>query len=157
MKSIFMTFAITMLRQGSDIFAKFLLNSVVPFSISRVHAICKKEEFSEVLESKSFQSNELPLSQFAEDPVFGRSVDLLEGQENSAEGSGEAALMGQGQLCEVHQGQGLYPTLGSPRSHGTSQAWGRVAGKLGRALGVLMDSGWTWAQVGPGEQEAKGT
>lgn len=44
------------------------------------------------------------------------------GQENSAEGSGQATWMEQGQLDEVQQGQGLYPTLGSPQPHGMLQA-----------------------------------
>jgi len=38
--------------------------------------------------------------------------------------------MGQGQLCEVQQGQVLGAALGSQQPHATLQAWGRVAGKL---------------------------
>ena len=37
--------------------------------------------------------------------------------------------MGRRQLCEVQQDQVLGPAVGSEQSHGTLQAWGRVAGK----------------------------
>jgi len=37
--------------------------------------------------------------------------------------------MGQGQLCEVQQGQMLGAALGSQQPHATLQAWGGVAGK----------------------------
>ena len=45
------------------------------------------------------------LSKFADDTKLGGSVDLLDPlQEGSAEGPGQAGLMGQGQLDEVQQG-----------------------------------------------------
>jgi len=49
---------------------------------------------------------------------------------SSAEGSGQAGLMGRGQLYELQQGQVPGPALQSQQRHAALQAWGGVAGKL---------------------------
>jgi len=53
-----------------------------------------------------------------------------QGQEGSAERSGQTGSMGQGQLYEVQQGQMPSPALGSQQPHATLRAWGGVAGEL---------------------------
>ncbi|KAJ7400911.1 hypothetical protein BTVI_100937 [Pitangus sulphuratus] len=86
---------------------------------------------------------ECTLCQSADDNKLGKQVGvaLAGGQEGSAEGSGQAGLMGQGQLCEIQQGQ-VWLGLGSQQPHTELQAQGTMAGKQpsGKQPGMPVNS-----------------
>lgn len=63
--------------------------------------------------------------------------------------------MGQGQPCEIQQGQGPGPAHESQKHPAVLQAGGKVAGNLpkGKGSGSAGDSGCTRASLYPGGQE----
>ncbi|TRZ11376.1 hypothetical protein HGM15179_015733 [Zosterops borbonicus] len=77
-----------------------------------------------------------PLSQFLTAPGWWE-CGSAGGQEGSAEGFRQAGSMARGQWGEVQPGEELGPALGSQQPL-QLQAGGKVAGKLEKALGVLL-------------------
>jgi len=70
------------------------------------------------------------LKQITDKAIVIPGVTQGRGWKGSTAGSGQAGLMGQGQMYEVQQGQVLDPAPGSQQPLAMLQALGRVTGKL---------------------------